>query len=334
MRARNYRGAIAVVLFAAALPAAEPLSFRNDVLPVLSKVGCNGGGCHGALAGKGGFRLSLNAYDPATDHYNITREMRGRRIEPSAPARSLFVIKPTAAVRHKGGKVIREDSIEYRILTDWIRQGAPAPSEKDARLERLEVSPPQSVLEKGATLQLKVTASFSDGSSRDVTRWVRFASTDASIAEVDEKTGKVTVLGYGEGSFTAWYSGRIAIARVTSPWPNEIPAEVFTKAPARNVIDKRVLEQLNRLNLEPSPPASDSEFLRRAHVDVIGVLPPPAERSSPPRPTPMVPGCSWGGFSLMPVAMKRRSVLSKRPAALSLSTTRPMFWSIRSIIAE
>ncbi|MDE0740446.1 MAG: DUF1553 domain-containing protein [Planctomycetota bacterium] len=277
MNSRVFTCAILVLVFGAALPAAEPLSFRNDVLPVLSKVGCNSGGCHGSLAGKGGFRLSLNAYDPATDHYNITREMRGRRIEPSAPARSLFVIKPTAAVRHKGGKVIREDSAEYRILTDWIRQGAPAPSEKDARLERLEVAPPQSVLEKGDILQLKVTASFSDGSSRDVTRWVRFASTDASIAEIDEKTGKVTVLGYGEGSFTAWYSGRIAIARVTSPWPNEIPAEVFTKAPKRNVIDERVLEQLNRLNLEPSPPASDSEFLRRAHVDVIGVLPTPAE---------------------------------------------------------
>jgi len=277
MRARNYLGAIAVVLFAAALPAAEPLSFRNDVLPVLSKVGCNGGGCHGSLAGKGGFRLSLNAYDPATDHYNITREMRGRRIEPSAPARSLFVIKPTAAVRHKGGKVIREDSIEYRILTEWIRQGAPAPSDKDAQLERLDVSPPQSVLKKGDTLQLKVTASFSDGSSRDVTRWVRFASTDAAIAEIDEKTGRVTVLGYGEGSFTAWYSGRIALARVTSPWPNKLDKEVFSKAPKRNVIDERVIEQLRRLNLEPSPPASDGEFIRRAYVDVIGVLPTPAE---------------------------------------------------------
>ena len=277
MRARACMSAVAVVLFAATLDSAEPVSFRNDVLPVLSKVGCNSGGCHGALAGKGGFRLSLNAYDPATDHYNITREMRGRRIEPSAPARSLFVIKPTAAVRHKGGKVIREDSVEYRVLTDWIRQGAPGPSEQDAKLDRLDVSPAQSVLKKGDSLQLKVTASFSDGSSRDVTRWVRFASTDAAIAEIDEKTGKVTVLGYGEGSFTAWYSGRIAIARVTSPWPDEIPAEVFTKAPKRNVIDERVLEQLNRLNLEPSPPASDSEFLRRAYVDVIGVLPTPAE---------------------------------------------------------
>ena len=106
----------------------RPLSFRHDVLPVLSKAGCNGGGCHGALAGKGGFRLSLNAYDPATDHYNITRELRGRRVEFNDPARSLFLIKPTAAVRHKGGKVLHEDSADYQILLKWIQQGAPAPS--------------------------------------------------------------------------------------------------------------------------------------------------------------------------------------------------------------
>ena len=96
--------------------AERPISFRHDVLPVISKVGCNSGGCHGALAGKGGFRLSLNAYDPASDHYNITREMRGRRVEFSDPARSLFVIKPTAAVRHKGGKMLHEDSAEYQLL--------------------------------------------------------------------------------------------------------------------------------------------------------------------------------------------------------------------------
>ena len=100
---------------------ADELSFRHDVLPVLSKAGGNGGGCHGALAGKGGFRLSLNAYDPATDHYNITRELRGRRVEFNDPARSLFLIKPTAAVRHKGGKVLHEDSADYQILLQWIQ---------------------------------------------------------------------------------------------------------------------------------------------------------------------------------------------------------------------
>ena len=255
----------------------RPLSFRHDVLPVLSKAGCNSGGCHGALAGKGGFRLSLNAYDPATDHYNITRENRGRRIEFADPARSLFVIKPTAAVRHKGGKPLHEDSDAYKLLIEWIQQGAPGPSTDDTELNRIELSPALSQLNKGDTQPLTVHAFFSDGTKRDVTRWARFTSTDATIAEVDEATGLAKVIGYGEGAISVWYSGQIALARITSPWPSVIPDEVFARTPKRNVIDKRVIEQLRRLNLKPSKPSSDSEFIRRVYLDVVGMLPTPQE---------------------------------------------------------
>ncbi len=255
----------------------RPLSFRHDILPVLSKAGCNSGGCHGALAGKGGFRLSLNAYDPATDHYNITRENRGRRIEFSDPARSLFAIKPTAAVRHKGGKLLHEDSDDYKLLVKWIQQGAPGPSTDDTELKRIELSPALSQLNKGDTQQLTVHAFFSDGTKRDVTRWARFTSTDATIAEVDEATGLAKVIGYGEGAISVWYSGQIALARITSPWPSVIPDEVFARTPKRNVIDKRVIEQLRRLNLKPSKPSSDSEFIRRVYLDVVGMLPTPQE---------------------------------------------------------
>ena len=255
----------------------QPLSFRHDVLPVLSKAGCNSGGCHGALAGKGGFRLSLNAYDPATDHYNITRENRGRRIEFADPARSLFVIKPTAAVRHKGGKTLHEDSDAYKLLIEWIQQGAPGPSTDDTELNRIELSPALSQLNKGDTQPLTVHAFFSDGTKRDVTRWARFTSTDATIAEVDEATGLAKVIGYGEGAISVWYSGQIALARITSPWPSVIPDEVFARTPKRNVIDKRVIEQLRRLNLKPSKPSSDSEFIRRVYLDVVGMLPTPQE---------------------------------------------------------
>jgi len=255
----------------------RPLSFRHDVLPVLSKAGCNSGGCHGALAGKGGFRLSLNAYDPATDHYNITRENRGRRIEFADPARSLFVIKPTAAVRHKGGKPLHEDSDAYKLLIEWIQQGAPGPSTDDTKLNRIELSPALSQLNKGDTQPLTVHAFFSDGTKRDVTRWARFTSTDATIAEVDEATGLANVIGYGEGAISVWYSGQIALARITSPWPSVIPDEVFARTPKRNVIDKRVIEQLRRLNLKPSNPSSDSEFIRRVYLDVVGMLPTPEE---------------------------------------------------------
>ena len=255
----------------------RPRSFRHDVLPVLSKAGCNSGGCHGALAGKGGFRLSLNAYDPATDYYNITRENRGRRIEYADPARSLFVIKPTAAVRHKGGKILHEDSDDYKLLIEWIQQGAPAPSTDDTELNRIELSPALSQLKKGDTQSLTVHAFFSDGTKRDVTRWARFTSTDATVVEVDEATGFAKVIGYGEGAISVWYSGQIALARITSPWPSVIPDEVFARTPKRNIIDKRVIEQLQRLNLKPSNPSSDSEFIRRVYLDVVGMLPTPEE---------------------------------------------------------
>jgi hypothetical protein len=146
--------ALALALLIIALPLRastdenSKVSFRHDVMPVLSKAGCNGGGCHGALAGKGGFRLSLNAYDLATDYYNITRENRGRRIEFAAPATSLFVTKPTAAVRHKGGKVLHEKSEAYRILIQWIQHGVPGPSDNDPTIERFEISPTLSHFKK------------------------------------------------------------------------------------------------------------------------------------------------------------------------------------------
>ena len=265
----------AVAFMAAA--AERKISFRNDILPVLSKAGCNSGGCHGALAGKGGFRLSLNAYDPATDHYNITREMRGRRVEFSNPARSLFVIKPTAAVRHKGGKVLHEDSKDYQLLLKWIQQGAPPPTDQDAKLTRVELTPSNTQVKKGDKRQLKVTAHFSDGTKRNVTPWAKFDSTDASVAIVDEKTGMTEVIGFGQGAITAWYSGRIAMARLTSPWPNKIPTEVYAKAEQTNLIDQHVIAQLRQLNLKPSPTCTDSEFIRRIYLDVIGVLPTPKE---------------------------------------------------------
>ena len=270
--------------FAALIANAESVkkswNFRHDVLPIISKAGCNTGGCHGALAGKGEFRLSLDGYDPVTDHYNITRETRGRRIEFAEPAKSLFVIKPTSAVRHKGGKVIHEESADYRILTEWIQQGAQGPTKNDPILERLEITPAQSLLQKNDKIQLQVKAFFSDGNSKDVTPWVRYRSTDATVAEVDAKTGKVSVIGYGEGAVAAWYSSQIVIARITSPWPNKLEEKDFAKYSERNLIDAKVNEQLQRLNLKPSEQCTDSEFIRRAFIDVIGTLPTPEETNA------------------------------------------------------
>ena len=250
----------------------DSVSFRNDVLPVLSKMGCNSGACHGALAGKGGFRLSLHGYDPKSDHFNTTREARGRRLEMSDPGRSLLLTKPTGVVPHKGGFRFAEDSESYRILQAWIAEGANAPVDADPDVVSVEVEPGSSTVSKGNTKDLKVIACFSDGEKRDVTQWAKFTSANGAVTEVDQQ-GKVSVIGHGESAVTAWYSSKIGIARITSPFPNNVDAELFASSPKVNFIDELVLEQLQLLNLPPSPMASEEVFLRRVFLDTIGKLP-------------------------------------------------------------
>jgi hypothetical protein len=255
----------------------EAVSFRNEVLPVFSKLGCNSGACHGALAGKGGFRLSLHGYDPKSDHFNITREARGRRLELSDPGRSLLLTKPTGVVPHKGGVRFEEDSESYRILQAWISSGAKVPADADAEVLRVTIEPESSTITKGNDKTLSVIAHFSNGQQRDVTDWAKFTSTNAVVADVDSK-GRVSVVGHGEGAVTAWYSSKIGIARITSPFANEVDEDLFASAEKRNFIDELVIEQLQRLNLPPSPLASDQVFLRRVFLDTIGRLPTPEER--------------------------------------------------------
>jgi hypothetical protein len=247
-------------------------SFREHVLPVLTKVGCNSGACHGALAGKGGFKLSLRGYDPPRDHFMITRHAGGRRVEFGDPGRSLFLAKPSGAVPHKGGLRFETDSPEYRILSEWIASGAPAPAEDDPRALRLEVLPDAVVLASGGKQRLLVRAHYSDGHIRDVTRWARFESTNAAVATVDE-SGRTEVIGHGEGAITASFDSHVAVATITSPYPQELADNAFDDFAPRNFIDELVAAELKRLNLPPSPLASDASFIRRAHLDAIGMLP-------------------------------------------------------------
>ena len=136
----------------------EKSSFRNDILPVLSKAGCNSGGCHGALAGKGGFKLSLFGYNPEADYLAITRESRGRRIDLANPGASLFLTKPTTALKHKGGKRFDVDSEDYRLLAAWIAEGAPGPQPDDAQMTHLAVTPEENAVKLGQSLKLTVRA--------------------------------------------------------------------------------------------------------------------------------------------------------------------------------
>lgn len=260
----------------AAVTSEPPVSFRHDIVPILSKANCNGGGCHGSMAGKGGFRLSLFGYNPEADHLAITREAQGRRVEVSQPGLSLLLTKPTTTVRHKGGKRLEVDSDDYRTLARWIAQGAPGPQAGEVELRTLVIDPGERSVRVGETLTLTVKARFSDGRERDVTRWAKFTSTDETVASVDG-SGKVTVLGPGEGAITAWYSSRIVTARITSPYAAEIPDSVYAAAPRTSAFDSLVLDQLKRLHLQPSPPADDATFIRRASLDTLGRLPTPAE---------------------------------------------------------
>ncbi|MEY2408872.1 MAG: hypothetical protein QOF48_1542 [Verrucomicrobiota bacterium] len=247
-------------------------SFRNDVQPVLAKAGCSSGACHGAAAGQGGFKLSLRGYDDDGDWRAITRGAFGRRLVPSDPGRSLLLTKPTAAVAHKGGLRFEIGSSDYRILSEWIAAGTPPPRDDDPRIQKLDIFPPHSTLQPGAAQQLTVRAHFSDGTERDVTRWVKFTDANASVTQVDD-VGGVKVMGFGEGAITAWYLSKIAIASITVPHTNILASGVFAGAPRRNFIDDLVLEKLRELNLPPSPRCTDGEFIRRAFLDTLGVLP-------------------------------------------------------------
>ena len=201
---------------------------------------------------------------------------RGRRVEFADPGRSLILAKPTGAIPHKGGVRITTDSREYRILADWVATGASPPAETDARVIALEVFPAGSIHHIGETQQIVLRARYSDGRTEDITSWVKWSSADEAVCRVDEN-GVATVVGPGEGAVVAWYASRIAIARITVPYPDQKPAKdvgaVVDRRKPRNFIDEQIDKQLTRLNLPASPACDDAEFIRRATVDTIGLLP-------------------------------------------------------------
>jgi len=261
-------------------------NFQRHILPILTKASCNTGGCHGALAGKGGFRLSLSAYDPEADYLSITRDALGRRIETGDPLHSLLLTKPTSAAPHKGGRRLDPHSEDYRILAEWIAAGAAGPQKNDPKLERIEVLPQKLALQKGAKTRLQVRAHYAGGLVEDVTHWAKFTSTDETMLRISDPNGGVEVTGYGEGAVTAWFSSRIVLARIVSPFPEpsraSAPAQETSPGQRsewqeRNLIDKAVNTQLRQLRLVPSPETDDATFLRRARIDATGTLPSPGE---------------------------------------------------------
>ncbi len=261
----------AIVFALSALPAfAETPSFLNDVVPILTRQGCNQGACHGKGAGQNGFRLSLRGYDPESDYRWITREFNGRRIEGATPEASLFLRKPIADAPHEGGKVFGPNSREYAVLLEWLRAGAPGPKKDDAKLLKLELTVGQRVLKKGDHQQLKATAEFNDGSRRDVTWLIKFESNDAGVIGV-LPDGTVTSRRSGETAIRAAFQTEVAVAVFTVPFESTVDAGRF--AGRNNFIDDHVFPKLKALNVEPSDNCTDDEFIRRAFLDAAGTLP-------------------------------------------------------------
>jgi len=246
--------------------------FRQHVMPAITKAGCNMGACHGALAGKGGFRLSLQGYDPVSDYHNIVKQDRGRRTEFAEPARSLFVAKPSGAIPHKGGVRLDTESRDYKILVEWIANGAAAPQADDPAIDHVEVFPKRVTLRVGEPQRLIVQSHSTDQKIEDVTRWVKWTSTNETVCKVDQD-GNITVLGPGEGAVMAWFSSKIAVARISVPFTNTVPQETYAKLEAKNFIDEQIHLQMQRLNLPPSAVCDDATFIRRAFLDTIGMLP-------------------------------------------------------------
>jgi hypothetical protein len=251
-------------------------SFTNHVQATLTRTGCNSGACHGALAGKGGFKLSLRGYDHDADHFGMTRQALARRIDREKPEESLLLKKAARLMPHGGGTRFDSESEYFRVLLDWIRAGAPGPRNTDAVAKKLEILPRAALLKPKDSLRFNVLATFSDGSVQDVTRWVKFSSSDDQTATVDED-GKATVAGKGEAAISAIYGTLVATGTITVPFSTTVDAKVFATASKVNLIDEHVLAKLQLLGLPPSPNCTDEEFVRRAFLDTCGVLPKPEE---------------------------------------------------------
>lgn len=256
------------------------LSFIRDVLPVLSKSGCNAGACHAKPEGQNGFRLSVFSFDPLSDYQEIVQEARGRRIFPAAPDESLFLKKPLGQIPHEGGARFSAGSPAHQLLVEWILQGMPYSNPQEPSLVRIEMFPRERRYKKGATQRLVVIAHYSDRSTRDVSQLATFASNDREIVKIEEQpilqVGSVT----GQGVIVARYMGQVADSQVLIPADQWVEPSLYSAVPRRNFIDDLALAQFQELGLLPSDLCGDAEFLRRATLDAIGILPTPEEASS------------------------------------------------------
>jgi hypothetical protein len=250
---------------------ARRVDFRTEVMPLLSKHGCNAGGCHGKASGQNGFKLSLFGFDTAADYQAIVLEARGRRLFPASPDASLFLLKAAGKVPHGGGKRLLADSADYQIVRQWIASGAPASAPNVPKVQRIRVFPSEAVLRPGQLQQLAVLAEYSDGSSRDVTRQAEYFSNLDVVATVDAealvRAGKES----GEAAIMARHMGFVAVFKAIVP--HGPPLADIPEFTPNNKVDELVLAKWKKLGLRPSPTCDDATFFRRVTVDLCGRLP-------------------------------------------------------------
>lgn len=246
--------------------------FCDQVEPVLTGLGCNSGACHGALAGKGGFKLSLRAYDTQSDHNAIAFQMLGRRIDRHEASKSLLLRKALGEIPHGGGKKLVRGSVEHELLRAWIAAGAPNDPRSDSQFVALNILPPLIRMRESGTGQVIAMAQMRDGTLRDVTRMAKFTSANETVAGAGQE-GMVTAAGMGESAISAWFNNMVAVSRVQVPFPSLGESPANRPFQPINWIDEVLAERWRNLNIEPSPGATDDEFLRRLWLDCLGTLP-------------------------------------------------------------
>lgn len=249
---------------------AVPVDFIREVNPILSKVGCNQGTCHGSQAGKNGFKLSLRGYDSVYDYRALVDDISGRRFNRSEPAQSLMLLKPTQGVPHEGGFLFDEQSRYYKVLEQWIAEGCQYKPEA-ARVASIAIYPPTPMLQlRHDQQQLIVIATYADGMTRDVTREAVFETSNFEVATVS-KQGLIKAVQRGEAAALVRFEGNYAAAPISILGHRE--GFEWVPSPEQNFIDTLVNAKLQRMKILPSGPADDAEFLRRASLDIAGVPP-------------------------------------------------------------
>lgn len=248
---------------------APEIDFHRDLLPLITRAGCNAGTCHASQYGKGGLVLSVMAFDPVLDYQNLALGARSRRINTNNPHESLIVKKATGAVPHGGGSRFAVDSNDYKILTRWIELGAPKPNDKPNKVTRLEVHPAKRVAPIGQPQQLRAVATYEDGQTRDVTSWTRFDAMDEGVVKVSP-TGLAQTVGKGQGAIMARFADHAEIATFVIPFAETVNLDRWVSFQPLDDIAKAKFQELK---LEPSELCDDATFLRRAFLDALGALP-------------------------------------------------------------